>query len=63
MRLDEFLEHLAAEGWIQPDEKVVVFNTGAAQKYPEAMAVSLPRLQKGAAINWQQIRGDGSTAR
>ncbi|MGH7139296.1 MAG: threonine synthase, partial [Pirellulales bacterium] len=28
------LEHLAREGWIRPDEHVVLFNTGAAQKYP-----------------------------
>ncbi len=47
------VEQLAAEGWLQPAEKVVIFNTGAAQKYPEAMAVELPRLIKGEAIDWQ----------
>jgi threonine synthase len=41
------VEQLAAEGWIAADEKVVIFNTGAAQKYPEAMAVELPRLNRG----------------
>jgi hypothetical protein len=28
---------------------VVVFNTGAAQKYPEAVPLNLPRLEKAAA--------------
>jgi threonine synthase len=32
------LERLRGDGRIGPDETVVVFNTGAAQKYPEAMA-------------------------
>jgi hypothetical protein len=32
------LERLRGEGRIGADETVVVFNTGAAQKYPEAMA-------------------------
>ena len=46
---------LAAERWIRPDEHVVVFNTGAAQKYPEAMAVDLPRIDKDRPIDWQGI--------
>ncbi|HEV3021294.1 MAG TPA: threonine synthase [Pirellulales bacterium] len=51
------LERLAAEGWISPSERVVVFNTGAAQKYPEAMAVDLPRIDKDRAIDWDEIAG------
>jgi threonine synthase len=31
-------EKLRNENWIGTDEEVVIFNTGAAQKYPEAMA-------------------------
>lgn len=49
------LEQLAAEGWIAPEERVVVFNTGAAQKYPEAMAVDLPRLCKSGPLDWDRI--------
>jgi threonine synthase len=49
------VEQLAAERWIEPEERVVVFNTGAAQKYPEAMAVPLPRLDKDAPLDWEQI--------
>ena len=49
------VEKLVAEKWIKPDERVVVFNTGAVQKYSEAMAVDLPRLDKDAAIDWEGI--------
>jgi threonine synthase len=49
------LERLTAEGWIKPDERVVVFNTGASQKYPEAMAVELPRIDKDKAVDWNRI--------
>jgi threonine synthase len=38
------LERLISEGMVRRDERVVVFNTGAAQKYPEAVPLSLPRL-------------------
>lgn len=37
------LDLLADEGWISPGERVVIFNTGAAQKYVEAIAAPLPR--------------------
>jgi threonine synthase len=31
---------------VKPDEEVLVFNTGAAQKYLEALPPQLPRLEK-----------------
>jgi threonine synthase len=40
------LEQLHASGAIQREEEVVVFNTGAAQKYLEAVPLNLPRLDK-----------------
>jgi len=49
------LERLRAENWIGADEQVVIFNTGAAQKYPEAMQVELPRIADPAAIDWERI--------
>lgn len=49
------LERLAAAGWIKPDEHVVIYNTGAAQKYPEAMRVDLPRLDKDRPIDWHSM--------
>ena len=36
----------SGEGWVERDEEVVVFNTGAAQKYLEALPLDLPRLDK-----------------
>jgi threonine synthase len=44
------LETLVQRGDIRPDEQIVVFNTGAAQKYLEALPADLPRLEKGADV-------------
>ncbi|MCO6458057.1 MAG: threonine synthase [Pirellulaceae bacterium] len=49
------LEMLLAEGWINPRERVVIFNTGAAQKYAEAIACDLPRLDIRAPIDWRSL--------
>jgi len=50
------LEKLTADGWIAPDEQVVLFNTGAAQKYPEAMAgEELPLLDTRGEVDWERI--------
>ena len=46
------LEQLCNTGWIREDESVVVFNTGAAQKYPETVPFELPRLDKNRAIDY-----------
>lgn len=55
------LEMLRADDWIRPDEQVVIFNTGAAQKYPEAMQTELPRIANPASIDWQRIAVGKST--
>jgi threonine synthase len=52
------LETLVGAGWIRPDERVVIFNTGAAQKYPEAIAVELPRIDRSQPIDWERIAGN-----
>ncbi len=49
-------QSLAASGWIGSDERVVIFNTGAVQKYPEAMAAQLPRIDKNAPLDWNAIQ-------
>src|SRR5205807_154471 len=49
------LERLTAGGWIKPDEQVVVFNTGAAQKYVEAIRCDLPRIDLKQTIDWNRI--------
>ena len=47
----DVLAKLVAVGEVTADEEVVVFNTGAATKYLEALPVQLPRLDKNA-IDW-----------
>ena len=49
------LESLRTTGVIRPDEEVVVFNTAAAQKYPEIASVSLPRLDKDQPIDYASL--------
>jgi threonine synthase len=48
------LERLVASGQVRPDETVVVFNTGAAQKYLEALPPALPALDKDR-IDWDAL--------
>lgn len=43
----DVLGKLRGKGWVKSTEEVVVFNTGAAQKYPEAFPVELPRYEQG----------------
>jgi threonine synthase len=50
------LEQLRAREWIRPDEEVVVFNTGAAQKYPEACPLDLPRIDKNQPVDYERLR-------
>ena len=50
----DVLEKLLAAGEVKPHERVVVFNTGAAPKYLEALPVELPLLDKDA-IDWATI--------
>jgi threonine synthase len=42
----DVLDKLIQDGRVRPDDAIVVFNTGAAQKYPEAVPLKLPRLDK-----------------
>jgi threonine synthase len=49
------IKQLAANGWIARDERVVLFNTGAVQKYVEAMRCDLPRLERGQQPDWQRL--------
>jgi threonine synthase len=45
---------LKERGQIKPGDEVVVFNTGAAQKYLEAVPLSLPRLDKNKSIDYKR---------
>ena len=49
------LETLLHDGRIRPDEEIVVFNTGAAQKYPEAVPLDLPRLDKDGPVDYDRL--------
>jgi threonine synthase len=54
------LESLTKQGWIRRDERVVIFNTGAAQKYVEALRAGLPpsglpRLDIRQPIEWDRL--------
>jgi threonine synthase len=50
------LERALAAGHVRRDETVVVFNTGAAQKYVELLDVELPRLDPGR-VDWDALAG------
>ncbi|MBM3838795.1 MAG: threonine synthase [Verrucomicrobia bacterium] len=49
------LEILLKRGAIKPNEQILIFNTGAAQKYPEAVREDLPRLDITKPIDWAAI--------
>ncbi len=49
------LAQLRAAGQVRADEEVIVFNTGAAQKYPEAVPVQLSRLDKDRPIDYAAL--------
>ncbi len=42
---------LAGEGWIRPEEKVVLLNTGTGLKYPETVCVEPPLLRPEESIH------------
>ena len=46
------MEKCLDDGTISPDDKIVVFNTGASQKYSEAIARELPLLDINQPIDW-----------
>ena len=49
------LDALVKRGAIQRDERIVLFNTGAAQKYPETISEHLPRIDVNRPIDWETI--------
>jgi threonine synthase len=49
------LEKLVAEEKVRKDEEVVIFNTGAAQKYPETVPLKLPRIEKEKAVDYAAL--------
>ena len=49
------LDQLMGQGKIKSNERVLVFNTGAAQKYPESVDVELPRIDMTQPVDWAAL--------
>jgi threonine synthase len=49
------LEVLLRRGTIKSDDRILIFNTGAAQKYPEAICEQLARIDISKPIDWSAI--------
>jgi threonine synthase len=52
------LDHLVHDGKLRGDDEIVIFNTGAAQKYPEVMSpqsITLPRLDKDKPVPYEDM--------
>lgn len=47
--------HLREKGWISPEDRVVIYNCGAAQKYVDVQPLDLPRIRSLDSIDWEQI--------
>ena len=53
-------EVLREREWIKPQERVVIYNCGAAQKYPHVLPLNLPTLKRDEAIEWNRLaNGNG----
>ncbi|MEM7101910.1 MAG: threonine synthase [Bacteroidota bacterium] len=48
-------EKLSAENWIKSDDRVVVYNCGAAQKNMVPITADFDVLQPGASIDWEAL--------
>jgi threonine synthase len=49
------LDQLSTQGWLSDDQRIVVFNTGAAQKYLEAIEQPLPVIDRHQPLDWEFI--------
>jgi threonine synthase len=48
-------EKLAASGWLAPDERVVLFNCAASQKYPHLARLDLPVIDDPDKVDWNRL--------
>lgn len=48
-------ELLAQSGWIQPDERVIIYNCGASQKYPDVLRTTVPRINIHEPVDWERV--------
>ena len=49
------LDQLMGQETVKPKDRVLIFNTGAAQKYPESVNADLPRLDLNQPIDWTEL--------
>ena len=49
------LEQLKNQNWIQPDDRVLIFNTASGQKYKNSIKVDLPKINIDKEIDWETI--------
>ena len=49
------LEQALAAGEIRPDDRIVIFNTAAAQKYIEVMPADIPTIDHTTPVDWATL--------
>ena len=49
------LDQLVSQGKVKPNDRVLVFNTSAAQKYPESVNIDLPKLDLSQPVDWANL--------
>ena len=49
------LQQLVSAGQVRPGDRVLIFNTGAAQKYIETLRTELPRLPPLESVDWSAL--------
>jgi threonine synthase len=49
------LEEMLKQKLLDRDDEIVVFNTGASQKYTEIVPLELPRIDKAAAVDYEAL--------
>jgi threonine synthase len=48
-------EKLAASGWLAPEERIVLFNCAASQKYPHLAKLDLPVIDDPDHVDWNRL--------
>ncbi len=54
------LHRLVGQGRIGREDRVVIFNTGAVHKYPEAIGATLPRIDLREPVDWEKLARRGA---
>ena len=49
------LDQLMKQGKVRSKDRVLVFNTGAAQKYPESVSAEVPRIDLSEPVDWAEM--------